>query len=111
MANEVSKIYNDIAELLNVARAKAYHTVNSIMVVGTGDGGGHGWNYTQIDGKWYGVDVTWDDQNPAIYKYFLANKATMDEAHTPGSIDPTVDLSTEHFQTVLPELSTTKGYE
>lgn len=32
MANEVSKIYSDIAELLNVARAKAYHTVNSIMV-------------------------------------------------------------------------------
>ena len=32
MANEVSKIYNDIAELLNVARAKAYHIVNSIMV-------------------------------------------------------------------------------
>ena len=32
MVNEVSKIYSDIAELLNVARAKAYHTVNSIMV-------------------------------------------------------------------------------
>ncbi len=32
MANEVSKIYNDVAELLNIARAKAYHTVNSIMV-------------------------------------------------------------------------------
>ena len=32
MANEVSKIYNDIAELLNIARAKAYHSVNSIMV-------------------------------------------------------------------------------
>ena len=32
MANEISKIYSDIAELLNVARAKAYHTVNSIMV-------------------------------------------------------------------------------
>lgn len=32
MANEVSKIYSDIAELLNVARAKAYHSVNSIMV-------------------------------------------------------------------------------
>lgn len=32
MANEVSKIYSDIAELLNFARAKAYHTVNSIMV-------------------------------------------------------------------------------
>lgn len=32
MSNEVSKIYNDIAELLNIARAKAYRTVNSIMV-------------------------------------------------------------------------------
>lgn len=32
MANEVSKIYSDIAGLLNVARAKAYHAVNSIMV-------------------------------------------------------------------------------
>ena len=32
MVNEVSKIYSDIAELLNIARAKAYHTVNSIMV-------------------------------------------------------------------------------
>lgn len=32
MVNEVSKIYNDIAELLNLARAKAYHSVNSIMV-------------------------------------------------------------------------------
>lgn len=32
MANEVSKIYSDIAELLNLARAKAYHAVNSIMV-------------------------------------------------------------------------------
>ena len=32
MKNNVSKIYSDIAELLNVARAKAYNTVNTIMV-------------------------------------------------------------------------------
>ena len=32
MANEISKIYTDIKELLNVARAKAYISVNSIMV-------------------------------------------------------------------------------
>lgn len=32
MANEVLKIYTDIAELLNFARTKAYHSVNSIMV-------------------------------------------------------------------------------
>ena len=32
MSQEILKIYTDIAELLNIARAKAYHTVNSIMV-------------------------------------------------------------------------------
>lgn len=32
MANGVSRIYNDIAELLNIVRFKAYHSVNSIMV-------------------------------------------------------------------------------
>ena len=32
MANEISKIYNDIEELLKVARSKAYHAINSIMV-------------------------------------------------------------------------------
>lgn len=32
MANEVSNIYSDIADLLNLARAKAYHVVNFIMI-------------------------------------------------------------------------------
>ncbi len=32
MATEISKIYNDIEELLKVARSKAYHAINSIMV-------------------------------------------------------------------------------
>ena len=32
MSNEISKIYSDIAELLNLARTKAYNSVNSIMV-------------------------------------------------------------------------------
>ncbi len=31
MPNEISKIYNDIAQLLEFARSKAYHSVNSIM--------------------------------------------------------------------------------
>lgn len=32
MKNEISKIYSDIATLLNTARSKTYHSVNSIMV-------------------------------------------------------------------------------
>lgn len=34
-----------------------------VYVSGTGGGENHGWNYVQRDdGKWYVVDVTWDDQ-------------------------------------------------
>lgn len=43
----------------------------------SGDAGGpHMWNYVQMDdGKWYLVDVTWDDQDRKIYDtYFLAYK-------------------------------------
>lgn len=32
MSNEILKVYTDIKELLEIARSKAYHTVNSIMV-------------------------------------------------------------------------------
>lgn len=44
-----------------------------LIVVGTGNGGAHEWNYVQMeDGKWYGVDATWDDQDTEIYyDYFL----------------------------------------
>lgn len=41
-----------------------------LLVVGTGvtgsGGNAHMWNYVQMeDGQWYGVDVTWDDQQAA----------------------------------------------
>lgn len=32
MSYEISKVYTDIKELLEIARSQAYHTVNSIMV-------------------------------------------------------------------------------
>ena len=84
--------------------------LNSIIVVGIGNGGGHAWNYTKIGDKWYGVDVTWDDQTSGkIYKYFLCSKSVMEENHQVGSSDPNTDLSEAYFQTETPELSTT-GY-
>lgn len=38
----------------------------------------HMWNAVQMeDGKWYGVDATWGDQNGSIlYDYFLAGSST-----------------------------------
>ena len=34
-------------------------------VSGTGDGESHSWNYIRLDGSYYWVDVTWDDDTPA----------------------------------------------
>lgn len=52
-----------------------------LIVVGTGNGGAHEWNYVQMeDGKWYGVDATWDDQDAQgliFYDYFLVGAESM----------------------------------
>lgn len=46
----------------------------------------HCWNYVKLNGHWYHVDVTWDDQNrknggedDVIYKYFLLSDKAMRE--------------------------------
>lgn len=49
-----------------------------IIIVGTGNGGAHAWNYIQMeDGKWYGLDVTWDDQASTYYDYFLVGSESV----------------------------------
>lgn len=67
-----------------------------VIVCGTGiDKDGkeekHAWNYVYLDGKWYAVDVTWDDPiiigNGALndshkYKYFLKGSEEFFKNHT-----------------------------
>ena len=46
--------------------------IPAITVTGTANGGSHAWNEIQLDGKWYCVDITWDDpvpDSPGIVKY------------------------------------------
>lgn len=49
----------------------------------------HMWNYVQMeDGKWYGIDVTWDDLdgaggNDVKYEYFLKGSKNFFVKHTP----------------------------
>lgn len=62
-----------------------------ILVSGTGtnnrkEAGAHMWNYVQLDGAWYAVDVTWDDavvegggDADGMDTYFLAGRNTQDE--------------------------------
>lgn len=46
--------------------------INAAIVAGIGNGGGkHCWNEVLIDGKWYAIDVTWDDQISNQYGYYL----------------------------------------
>ncbi|MBP3855962.1 MAG: hypothetical protein IK990_10185 [Ruminiclostridium sp.] len=42
--------------------------------------GGHEWNLVKVDGKWYYVDVTWDDGGWGT-KWFLKGEKTMDKDH------------------------------
>ena len=62
----------------------------------------HAWNYVQIDGIWYAVDVTWDDPVPDLgeyvsYECFLLSGAAIqeeDRAHS-GWVVKNDDGSTE----------------
>lgn len=45
--------------------------IQSFMATGTGNGDLHACNIVRIDGKYYNVDLTWDDQkSDIIYTYF-----------------------------------------
>ena len=72
--------------------------IENTIVIGTGTNSkgqteNHAWNYVQLEGKWYAVDVTWDD--PIIkgggtltkrnrYEYFLRGSKTMNKNHYPS---------------------------
>ena len=62
--------------------------VDSKYVKGyAGNGEIHAWNYVKIDGKWYHVDVTWDDPQPdtptkVTHEYFLlSDSAIKNKSH------------------------------
>ena len=52
------------------------------VVDGTANGGRHAWNLVKIDGKYYYVDVTWDDGNYDKYTYFLKESDLFAQDHT-----------------------------
>ena len=64
--------------------------VDCVLVTGTADGGGHAWNQVKVDGKWYNIDVTWDDpiytfngvpMDIICYDYFLISDSQMYKDH------------------------------
>jgi hypothetical protein len=68
--------------------------LESKIIIGYGKGEAHSWNLVRVDGKWYNIDLTWDDPISSTgkqilrYDYFLKNTADfkyhvrMDEFNT-----------------------------
>lgn len=67
--------------------------ITSIQITGYANNNpasGHAWNYTKIDGNWYGIDVTWNDTTTSMFNkdgdYFLVSDSQMKRSgneHTP----------------------------
>lgn len=61
--------------------------IECVCISGTADGGGHMWNMVKVDGKWYHIDVTWDDpltstgEQVLRSNYFLLSDAQMLKDH------------------------------
>lgn len=69
--------------------------INCIIIQGIGQNSetqeNHAWNYVELNGKWYGVDCTWDDPvivgdvtnytEKVYYTYFLKGKNEIESDH------------------------------
>jgi len=69
--------------VLRRAGIQSFLITGSSVNPSTGKSEGHAWNAVRIDGKYYHVDVTWDDQGDNLfYAYFNKSTAAVREDHT-----------------------------
>ena len=73
------------------------------IITGTAKAGGHAWNRVSIDGKYYLVDVTWDDpvtepdaDKRVNYDYFNLTDGVMNISHTPKKSQTKIANSTKY---------------
>lgn len=98
-SNQKATVYGALVEAKGVCEAysRAYKYIlddlgiENILVTGTavnstGVSEEHMWNYVKVNGKWYAVDVTWDDpivvgggtlSEETKHKYFLVRKRSV----------------------------------
>ena len=83
--------------------------VSGIGTNSNGETESHAWNYVQLNGNWYAVDVTWDDpiiigngpvSEDTRYKNFLRGQETFFKNHVEDGI-----LSDNSIEFSFPELS------
>ncbi len=66
--------------------------VTGVGYNGSGSSESHAWNQVKVNGKWYNVDVTWDDPivsedygDNLSYKYFLVPDSVINQDHAAES--------------------------
>lgn len=90
--------------------------IPSNIVIGSVDGGNHAWNQVKIDGKWYQIDVTWDDPVPdvkgrIVYNYFLLTDEQLSKDHVWNKDEYEVCNSEEYFYYVYQDYIVTNQKE
>lgn len=59
----------------------------------------HMWNAVEVDGMWYGVDVTWNETSGNAEKYMLVGDDYMSEGHIPDGV-----ISSSGFELKYPAI-------
>ena len=74
--------------LLRRAGIQGFIALGSSTNPGTGEMEAHAWNYVRIDGQYYHVDLTWDDQGADLYHmYFNQSDRVIREDHVIAAAD------------------------
>lgn len=73
------------------------------------DFGGHAWNMVKINGSWFHVDVTADDdevdENLVTYKYFLVTDSYISKNHQwDRSIYPACNANSNSYKSIAPKV-------
>lgn len=60
----------------------------------------HAWNVVKVEGKWYNMDVTWDDKGkhkPPVYTFFLKSDADFYKHTREGKYDYDKDMAMSSY--------------
>lgn len=70
----------------------------------------HIWNYVQIDGQWYHVDVTWDDPSPDRAGY-VAHRYFMNSDTKIGTQESSDSAANDHYGWVAKQSCNSTAYD
>lgn len=60
----------------------SYSGLGCMLLTGEGNSQSHMWNLMKIDGSWYHLDITWNDNSLPVYTYFNITDAVIQKSHT-----------------------------